>query len=316
MKALSSNNRVSRRLKAAALLACALLLTGCLNVPSGSEEPDYSVLYSDYISYSFGADAAVTKGNRHYGPDGTRMQDWSAQYTSKNGEKREFSFSTCAFEPGFTSIYASAQHYYDYEMLRACFEEASRNAGKELAAEIFSKYFALSADAPSVTVEPERNVSAWCDQQFAPLVTKPECAPLAEKAADPQTGFQLCNADMFSMAKDVNVLTVFQITIQQYDSRSYPKTEQEPYIDIMEKMYADYMRLTDAPQNYLFLVEYRHWDKNHNYSQKPLYQKAALTEIGEFDITERYGYDADYWRSMLEDLAEILLQHTGKNGNT
>ena len=92
-----------------------------------------------------------------------------------------------------------------------------------------------------------------------------------------------------------------------------------PYIEIMEQIYQDYLRVADAPQNYHFTVRRAYSDGNGRHFEELVYEKASLTGVGEFKTPERYGQtcetskrDGDY--KMCAELDEILAQQS--TGNT
>ena len=75
----------------------------------------------------------------------------------------------------------------------------------------------------------------------------------------------------------------------------------------MQQIYEEYLRENENPQNYYFVVN--RTDKgaeNEILSGECLFEKAALTGIGEFDAEERYGMVNNVQVSMMDELQKIL----------
>ncbi len=313
-----------KQIRLAAVLSCAaLLLTGCRT----DTYADYPVSHKEYLDYSLGEGYQFSEPEYHMYADGSRSYTCNITYQQQTlGKKRRF---------GLESFRAGEHYYFDNEytekldfdhwLLASFYPEANAVAMQEFADTILSKYYPakynIQAFAENLEMHPKANV-CFSEKTYYPLLEQHvKAVSLAEDALKPDTGLKLCTASLKSIAQDSTVIPTFHFTISEESEVQPVSGDPAPYLEAVEKIYQDYLHETDSPQNYRFTVMRSY--KTHSFSEESrriikeiLYDKAALTGIGEFSASERYGLDdiqiAD--RKMCEELGEILAQQS--NGNT
>ena len=285
------------------IIVLASLLTSC-----GRCGTDYAKNYSDYLTYSLGSDGKLSYSGTEKDGFGTHSGKWTGTYTDSKGTPCEFSFDSYDYkEMHGEDGYSSQQQFYDCQLVHAMYDEAYRAASREAASELFSRYFD-NADFELWYFYPEKGVKVL--YHYLPIHFDTDKAyPLVQEALKPGTGLQVSAAGMKSFAQDPNVLTVISITVTEKEAEGI-QPEPSGYVEKMQQIYNDYLQMTGAPQNYHFTVCYiRKAEDNAILSQELLFDKAALTGIGEFSAAERYteNEDADKSFLMRNELTNILL---------
>ena len=300
---------------AALLTASALLLTACRTY----HYENYSESYPDYLAYSLGSDYHLTKGETEQTPEGFHVCHWDVQYTQKNtGAQRSFRLDTYDYqEYDLDQSFGSAEQFNDYYLLSALYPEANKNAMLEFGAAILSRYFRYqpSESDSSIVISPETNVTFSAQTRFMLPAKEEALRPLTEAALRPESGLQVCTASLRSIAQDKTLIPVFSLRIAADKDGSDTKIDPAPYLENMERIYQDYLRAAEAPENYRFSVIYVYQDSNGKAdpeTENILFDKAALTGIGEFDPSERYQVkNSEIEQKMQDELREILTQQPG-----
>ncbi len=307
MQVLSLSNMKKKGI-AAALLTSALLLTSC-----GSKFADYPALYKDYFDYSIGPEYQFSKPEIQIYSDGSRVAYQNVQYYQKTLGK-ERSFRLTAYDSWDAVSYAtfdSADTFNDYFLLQSLYPEAVSAAMHEFSDKILTNYF---RDIPEfnnwLVMNPRLGVQISAEAYYILPSDDPKCIPLTKAALSPESGLQLSTASLKSIAQDKTVIPAFDIRITKDDDEPGSGIDPAPYVEIMKKMYQDYLRETESPQNYRFTVTYVHeTDRDGVISEEYLFDQAALTGIGTFNASERYEATGDTVHIKIrEELLDILLQ--------
>ena len=277
------------------LAAAVLLLTGCRK----AETYDYTQDYGDYLSYSLGTDYQLKYDRTVYTADGSYCSRWRGQYTHPVLGLRQFTVE--AIDNGL-ELYASKQHWRDCSLLSTLYGEAASIAKQEIKDRILSKYYKTPANDFQLYYKPEYGAEVLCEVYVAPLGQNPDCEKLVRKALDPQDGLRLSTADLKQFAEDPNVIVCFFMTLKADVS------DPAVYVNTMEQIRADYLRIAGSPQNYSFFVTQTHQPLYGGEKKEMLYDSAALTGIGEFTVAERYGDCKSIPAEMQEELLGILLK--------
>ena len=290
----------------AAVLSAALLLTAC----DKQYGVDYSKKYNDYLAYSLGSDYQMKLDRSEYFPEyKLHSSYWNVNYHDKTGAERSFELETYDYkESKSDETYSSEQMFDDCTLLNKLYEEAGIVAEESLKKQLIAKV--MDSEEP---MQPEEGVNVSCFH-LPVLFYDDALAPVIQEALNPQTGLQVCKADMQSLAQDPNVLTVVSISLVDQESKGI-HPDPEFYVEKMQQIYEEYLRENENPQNYYFVVN--RTDKgaeNEFLSGECLFEKAALTGIGEFDPQERYADVTDV-STHLAIRNELIDIRSGQSGN-
>lgn len=295
-----------KRAGAAAVLLAALLC-GCTGFGPQKDiyGTDYSKDYSDYLTYSLGSDYQLSHTETKMGSDGVCYTRWSALYRDLSGKQREFRYLTVDYEDsGRHDRYESEQQFIECCLADTMYSEFCRAGDRDFARRILTRYFP-GVDVDNPYMEPERGVSV--SLHFDPLISE-EMYPAVQAALNPETGLQVCKADLQSAGQDPNVIASCIIRIEKNEFET-DIPDEAVYTEKMQHIYEDYLDSTDHPQNYLFAVYLsRISDTRGKLSETCLFNRAALTGIGEFDAAKRYENNSAQFTDMQNELRELLKQ--------
>ena len=294
---------------AAGLLA-SLLLCGCSGFGPQKKiyGTDYSKDYNDYLTYSLGSGYQLTNTETAMGSDGVCYTRWSAMYRDAGGGQREIRYLTVDYGDGGTAgLYESEQQFNDCGLADIMYSEVCRTGAREFARTILKNYFRDADADKSPSAEPERGVRV--SLRFDRMIF-PDLYPAVQAALDPETGLQVCTADLRSAAQDPNVIAGCVINIEKNEFEE-DISDTDVYTEKMQHIYEDYLQRTGHPQNYLFAVYLiRISDTKGRLSDTCLFNRAALTGIGEFDASERYENNSAQYTAMQNELRELLKQQS------
>ena len=303
---------MKKRRITALLLAPVLLLTGCLGADYGE---DYTITRKDFLDYTLGADSQITLDVQKMGSDGVCYTRWLARYQPQTaGKHREFYLFSYPFGEMPPQDGEDAMQFGDYYLLEPCYREAGSVAAGQLAKECLNASFHMGTDAfEDGRFEPEEDVMLYWEFVPAVLTHNPEYASLLHEEAVPETGFQVCTADLNSMAHNENIITMVTVDISERFTETSTDLQHDPapYIEYMKQAYEKFLRKTENPQNYRFAVTRTrvYLDGNRDTEFEVLYDVSALAEVGEFNAAERYNDNITPEKKMQEELLEILRQN-------
>ena len=299
---------------ASLLAASALLLTACL-APSVQDYVDYEAVYKDYLDYSLGPGYTFSSAETEMYADGTHVCHRNVQYYQETlGSQRGFRLDA------YDDLYSTGRHldsvelYNDYNLLDALYQEANGAAMHEFSDKVLTNYFRVPEFYQNIEINPIIDVMFRSKTYYLLLAEDEAMIPMMQAALEPGTGLQVCTASLQSIAQDKTLIPTFEILITEREHRTEKPVNPEQYIEKMEHIYQDYLRETEAPENYRFSVVYMYYDYDGNIKEsrtKFLFDKAALTGIGTFSASERY--DVSYFKineKMQEELRGILTQQS------
>lgn len=291
----------------AALLAFALLLTAC-----SADYADYPETHREYLAYSLGGDLQFTSEYSEMYPDGTRVLHRDVHYMQQTlGTERNFTIDAYQghndgrLPRSFTNAQCD-----DYYLLYAMYPEAAAAALHEFADKKLSREYRVPAFQQELLMHPRTGVYIRADAYCALPISEPEGIPLTEAALSPETGLQVCTASLKSIAQDETVIPIIEIILLDKPGSEEAPKNTERYLELIEQLYEDYLRETEAPVNYRFaLVKTVQNSSGIPESEEVLYDRSSLAGVGEFDASERYD-TVNYMigRTMQAELQEILLR--------
>ena len=296
------------KLRTASALLFVPLLTGCIAQPASFV--DYEAANKEYLDYSLGSEHQfVSKKTERY-PDGSYVCHYGVQYYQETlGKQRTFTID--AFQEGFPLEGFTETQYNDYDLLNSLYPEASAAAVHEFADTILSNYFRVPEFGQTLQMNPLTGVHIEARVYCALPIDKTEGIPMTETALTPETGLQVCTASLKSIAQDQTVIPVLEIKLTERKDREEMPKNPERYVEIIDRIYQDYMQATESPVNYRFAVAQTYMDANGNTeSEQILYDRSSLIGIGEFNASERYQTE-NYMigREMQRELKELLIQN-------
>lgn len=227
---------------AAALLMCAVVLSGC-----NAKRPDYPKQYKDYLDYTFNGNYTAEQKEKE-----DDRQTWNITYTDKQGNQRTTALTAMLYEPDPEDEYGGSQEKFDnYSIYAFTAAETAALAEEEMFGEIVTKHLPELTYAPNQTTYQTDDYSFYFACIHVPAMQSladESCYARVERHLTETDDLKIAETDLKAVAQNPEFWIVCNMMISE-------DADAAAYESAFREIEADFCAAAESPQNCRFLLK-------------------------------------------------------------